>query len=231
MSQLLLVRTLASSSLTSLVFAIFSSIERGSSSPKGDSRRWLFVPDAGSKSFQRRPPERVGRIPRFLPAGNLPASSAVGRGATRARECQNPFSSLPGCRLAACLCAFHSGRVSAAYRVSSGALAAWRQTLRCDDRGTADALRRNEPCSCGRFSPVCRRLDNISDRTTESSPEHPRFSANHLLHSKDCGRRTERAVEAAIVFPRRRKFRSSRRAPVLAQGGCPPGISSIYIQS
>src|SRR6266481_8908925 len=231
MSQLLLVRTLASSSLTSLVFAIFSSIERGSSSPKGDSRRWLFVPDAGSKSFQRRPPERVGRIPRFLPAGNLPASSAVGRGATRARECQNPFSSLPGWRLAACLCAFHSGRVSAVYRVSSGALAAWRQTLRCDDRGTADALRRNEPCSCGRFSPVCRRPDNISDRTTESARERRGFLATRLLHPRDGEKQWEAAGAAAIAFPRPKKFRSSIRGRGWAPADCPPRIASTCIRS
>src|SRR2546430_9700155 len=167
MSQLLLVRTLASSSLTSLVFAIFSSIERGSSSPKGDIRRWLFVPDAGPGSFLQRLPGKAGRIPPFLLARIRPASSAAAREAIRERECQSPFSSRPGWRLAACLCAFHSKRVSDVSRVSSGAQATWLQTPRCDDREMADALRQNEPCSCGRFSLECRQPDSISDRTTE----------------------------------------------------------------
>src|SRR5437762_5040098 len=92
MSRLLLVGTLATSSLTSLVFAIFSSIERGSSSPKGDSRRWLFVPDAGPGNSRRRPHGRAGHIPRLLRAKIRPASNAAARGAIRARECQNPFS-------------------------------------------------------------------------------------------------------------------------------------------
>src|SRR5713226_9158657 len=116
MSQLLLVRTLALSSLTSFVFAIFSSIEKGSSSPRGGTRRWLFVPDAGSKSFQRHPLERIARTPRFLPARIRLASGAEGRGARirlasgaegrgaiHAPECQNPFSCQPGWRQGACL--------------------------------------------------------------------------------------------------------------------------------
>src|SRR5260370_35832754 len=114
MSQLLLVRTLAPSSLTSPVFAIFSSIERGSSSPKGDTRHWLFVPDAGAKSSRWSTLERVGRIPRFLPAGNRRASNAAGRGAIHAREYQNPFSCLPAWTLGACLYAFHTTRAYAA---------------------------------------------------------------------------------------------------------------------
>src|SRR5438132_2723241 len=231
MSQLLLVRTPASSSLTSLVFAIFSSIEKGSSSPKGDSRRWLFVPDAGSGSFQRRPLERVGRIPPFLLARNQSASNAAARGAIHARECQSPFSCPLGWRLATCLYAFHSKLISAVNRVSSGSLAIWPQTPRCDDRGKADAPRRNEPCSCGRFSPECRRPDSISDRTTESLPEHRRFSAARRLHPIDREMQMEGAVEAAIAFRRRRKSHSSKRAPALAQAGCPRGISSIYIRS
>src|SRR5712664_3199359 len=231
MSQLLLVRTLAPSSLTSLVFAIFSSIERGSSSPRGDTPRWLFFPDAGSKSFQRHPLEKVARILRVPPARNRAPSAAAGRGAIHAPECQNPFSCQPGWTPGACLCAIHLRPVSAAIRESSGARAALRRTPRCDDRGTADALRRNEPCSCGRFSPECRRPDNIFDQTTESAPERRGFSATRLLHSRDGERQTVAAAEAAIVFPRPRKFRSSIRERGWAPADCPPKIASPYIRS
>src|SRR5258708_13186417 len=107
MSQLLLVRTLASSRPTTLVFAIFSSIERGSSGPRGDTQRWLFFPDAASKSFQRHPLERVARIPRFPPATNRPASASAGRGAIHAPECHNLFSCRPVYTRRAYLCAIH----------------------------------------------------------------------------------------------------------------------------
>src|SRR6266446_1365497 len=208
MSQLLLVRTLAPSRSTTLVFAIFSSIEKESSSPRGDTPRLLFFPDAGSKSFQRQPLERVAHIPRFPPARNRPAR-----------------------RLEACLSAIHSRRVSAAIHESSGARAALRRTPRCDDRGTAGALRRNEPCSCGRFSPECRRPDNISDRTTGSAPERRGFSAIRLLHPGDGEKHWEAAGEAAIAFPRPKKFRSSIRERRSARAGCPPRIASACIRS
>src|SRR5260370_31730517 len=129
-SQLLLVRTLAPSSLTSLVFAIFSSIERGSSSPKGDTRRLLSAPGVGSKSSPRRPPERGGRIQPFLRARIRSASNAAARGAIRARECQNPFSCRPEWRPEAYPCAFHSKLISAASRVSSSVPPAWPRTPR-----------------------------------------------------------------------------------------------------
>src|SRR5216683_4341440 len=231
MSQLLLVRTLASSRPTTLVFAIFSSIERGSSGPRGDTQRWLFFPDAGSKSFQRHPLEKVARIPRVPPARNRPASAAAGRGAIHVPECQNPFSCRPGWTPGACLCATRSKQVSAAIHESSGARAALRRTPRCDDRGTADALRRNEPCSCGRFSLECRRPGNISDQTTESAPERRGFSATRLLHSRDGERQTVAAAEAAIAFPRPRKFRSSMRERGWAPADCPPKIASTCIRS
>src|SRR5260370_2503596 len=198
MSQLLLVRTLASSRPTTLVFAIFSSIERGSSGPRGDTQRWLFFPDAGSKSFQRHPLEKVARIPRAPPARNRPPSAAAGRGAIHAPECQNPFSCRPGWTPEACLCAIRLKPVSVAIRESSGARAALRRIPRCDDRGTADALRRNEPCSCGRFSPECRRPDNIFDQTTESAPGRRWFSAIRLLHPRDGESHTAAAPEPAL---------------------------------
>src|SRR5260370_33878064 len=97
MSQLLLVRTLAPSRPTTLVFAIFSSIERGSSSPRGDTPRLLFFPDAGAESVQRQPLERAARIPRFLPASVRAPPSAAGAGAIRLHECQTPSSCRPGC--------------------------------------------------------------------------------------------------------------------------------------
>src|SRR6266852_492860 len=231
MSQLLLVRTLASSRPSSLVFAIFSSIERGSSSPRGDTRRWLFFPDAGSKSFQRHPLEKVARIPRVPPARNRPASAAAGRGTIHAPECQNPFSCRPGWTPGACLCAIHLKPVSAAIHESSGARAALRRTPRCDDRGTADALRRNEPCSCGRFSPECRRPDNIFDQTKESAPERRGFSAIRLLDPGVGEKHWEAAGEAAIAFPRPKKFRSSIRERGSAPADCPPRIASACIRS
>src|SRR5947207_8107515 len=128
MSQLLLLRGLGSSSFTSLVFAIFSSIERGSSSPKGDIRHWLFFPGAGPRSFRRRPPGKAGRSPPSLLARNRPASSAAAREAIRERECQTRFSSRPEWRLAACLYAFHSKQAFVVSHVSSGARAAWPRT-------------------------------------------------------------------------------------------------------
>src|SRR6266850_775265 len=231
MSQLLLVRTLASSPPTKLVFAIFSSIEKGSSGPRGDTRRSLFSPDAGSKSFQRHLLERVARIPRCPPSRNRPASDAEGRGAIHAPECQNRSSCRPGWRLGACLYAIHSKRVSAAIHESSGARAASPRTRRCDDRGTAGALRRNEPCSCGRFSPECHRPNNNSDRTTKSEPERRQFSAKRLLHPRDGEKKREVAAEAAIAFPRRRMFRSSTRERDWAQADCLPGIASACIRS
>src|SRR5260370_37624627 len=139
MSQLLLVRTLAPSSLTSLVFAIFSSIETGSSSPTGDTRRWLFFPNAASKSFQRHPLEKGAHIPRFLPARNQRASNAGGREAIHARECQIPVSCRLGSRLAASLSAFRSNPISPALRESSGAPAILPRSPRSDDRDTAVA--------------------------------------------------------------------------------------------
>src|SRR5260370_15653288 len=231
MSQLLLVRTLASSRPSTLVFAIFSSIERGSSGPRGDTQRWLFFPDAASKSFRRHLLERVARIPRVPPARNPPASAAAGRGAIHAPECQNPFSCRPGWSLGACLYATRSKPVSAAIRESSGARAALPRTPRCDDRRTADALRRNEPCSCGRFSPECRRANNISGQTTENAPERRWYSATRLLHSRDGERQTVAAAESAIAFLHPRKFRSSIRERGWAPADCPPRIASPYIRS
>src|ERR1700720_523549 len=171
MSLLLLVRTLAPSRPTTLVFAIFSSIERGSSSPRGDTRHWLFFPDAGSKSFPRHPLERLPRIPRSPRARNRSASNAGAREAIHAPECQTPSSCRPGWTLGACLCAIHSGRVSAAIHEFSSARGALPRIPRCDDRGTAGALRRNVPCSCGRFSPECHRPDNIFYLTTKKGGE------------------------------------------------------------
>src|SRR6267143_517532 len=230
-SQLLLVRTLASSRSTTLVFAIFSSIERGSSSPRGDTRHWLFFPDAWSKGFQRHLHERVARILRFPPARNRSASNAGARGAIHAPECQTPSSCRPGWRLGACLCAIHSRRASAAIHEFSSARAALPRIPRCDDRGTADALRRNEPCSCGRFSPECRRPDNISDRTTESARERRGFLATRLLHPRDGEKQWEAAGAAAIAFPRPKKFRSSIRGRGWAPADCPPRIASSCIRS
>src|SRR5260370_42295432 len=140
MSQLLLVRTLAPSSLTSLVFAIFSSIERGSSNPRGDTRRWLFFPDAGSKSFQRHPLERVARIPRVPPAGNRPASAAKDREAIHGPECQNPFSCRPGWRRGASLFAIPLKPAFVAIHQSFVARGSWWRTPRIDDRGTVAPL-------------------------------------------------------------------------------------------
>src|SRR2546429_7150881 len=125
----------------------------------------------------------------------------------------------------------HSRGVSAAIHESSVARAALRRTPRCDDRGTAGALRRNEPCSCGRFSPECRRPDNISDRTTGSAPERRGFSAIRLLHPGDGEKHWEAAGEAAIAFPRPKKFRSSIRERGSAPAGCPPRIASACIRS
>src|SRR5258708_3729788 len=231
MSQLLLVRTLASSRPTTLVFAIFSSIERGSSGPRGDTQRWLFFPDAASKSFQRHPLEKVARILRVLPARNRPASAAAGRGAIHAPECQNRFSCRPGWTRGVCLCAIHLKQASAAIHESSGARAALRRIPRCDDRGTADALRRNEPCSCGRFSPECRRPDNIFDQTTESAPERRWFSAARPLRPRAGEKQRAAAAEAAIVFPHPRKFRSSRRERDSAPADCLPRIASTCIRN
>src|SRR5260370_22539370 len=231
MSQLLLVRTLAPSRPTTLVFAIFSSIERGSSSPRGDTPRLLFFPDAGSRSFQRQRLETGAHIPRFPPARNRRASAAEGHGAIHAQGCQTPSSCRPGSRLGVCLCAIHSRRVSAAIHESSDARAAWLRTPRCDDQGTADALRRNEPCSCGRFSPECRRPDNISDRTTGSAPERRGFSAIPLLRPGVGEKHWEAAGAAGIAFPRPKKFRSSIRERGSAPAGCPPRIASACIRS
>src|SRR5437016_773811 len=231
MSQLLLARTLASPPPTTLVFAIFSSIEKGSSGPRGDTRRSLFSPDAGSKSFQRHLLERVPRMPRYPPSRNRPASNAEGGGAIHAPECQNPFSCRPKWRLGACLFAIHSKPASAATHESSGARAASPRTPRCDDRGRAGALRPNEPCSCGRSLLECRQPDNNSDRTTKSAPERRQFSAKRLLHPRDGEKQREAAGEAAIAFPRRRMFRSSIRGHGVAPAGCLPGIASACIRN
>src|SRR5580700_5794292 len=150
----------------------FSSTETTPSIPIVDIQHSLVSPGELESASRLRPAGKLLREPKHHPSTLAASAGANSHEDNHARECRNRPSSVEAPNPAACRALIPSGELSVANRESSAMRAGKRRIPRCGDRGTAAALPENAPCSYDLPCSECRREENISDRTTNTAPDH-----------------------------------------------------------
>src|SRR5690242_17381326 len=196
-----------------LAFAIFSSIKRAASGPRGGTPRSRGVRDVVAAVPESLLLEKRLRARR----GPLPLSQATAvskaRAATGAQVCRTPFSSATRSAKAADSSSTLSGLLFAVRPESCSPSEVLLRIPQCDGPGTAAAPRASAPCSFGRLCSKCRPAESISGPTKGMK----RYRLSRLVHREALPAHFQTTPATNFArnprLPRQTTFHSNRHAP------------------